>query len=349
MRQPGHQQILIGDDSAVGAVRRVAARLATGLGATTSGVARAELVGTELSMNLLRHAEPGGWMLLRPLPPDRIELIAVDRGPGIRELAAALAGKAPAPTGLGCGLASVGRASCLLDVHTEPGVGTIVLSVVEVRATSARCASVAGLLPGRGGATTRAYGGVSVGLSEACGDGWAVVDRGDTGCLVVAVVDGVGHGAPASAAADVVLEVFGADPADLSGFLSRANEAARGTRGAVATVCLLDPNADTLRSVAVGNVNGRVVVGGTEKGLVTYGGNLGLAVRAPSARPQDHPWLPGTVLVVWTDGLRSRLDLTSRGQLFERDPAVIAAALHRDHARGTDDATVVVVRRARTG
>ena len=33
------------------------------------GHGRAELVATELGTNLLRHAEPGGWLLVRPLPP----------------------------------------------------------------------------------------------------------------------------------------------------------------------------------------------------------------------------------------------------------------------------------------
>jgi hypothetical protein len=37
-------------------------------------------------------------------------------------------------------------------------------------------------------------------------------------------------------------------------------------------------------------------------------------------------------------------DLDPGAELFGHDPAVIAAALHRDHTRDRDDATVVVVR-----
>ena len=65
---------------------------------------------------------------------------------------------------------------------------------------------------------------------------------------------------------------------------------------------------------------------------------------ALTSRVLSQPWLPGARLVLWTDGLNSRLDLTARPELTDRDPAVAAAVLHRDHTRERDDATVVVVR-----
>jgi serine/threonine protein phosphatase PrpC len=56
------------------------------------------------------------------------------------------------------------------------------------------------------------------------------------------------------------------------------------------------------------------------------------------------PWPADATLVLWTDGLTSRVRLSTDAELLTHDPAVIAAALHRDHARERDDATVVVVR-----
>ena len=50
------------------------------------------------------------------------------------------------------------------------------------------------------------------------------------------------------------------------------------------------------------------------------------------------------MLILWTDGLASRLDLAVGAPLLAHDPAVVAATLHRDHTRQRDDATVVVVR-----
>jgi hypothetical protein len=44
-----------------------------------------------------------------------------------------------------------------------------------------------------------------------------------------------------------------------------------------------------------------------------------------------------------SDGLSARWDLKNRPDLLARHPAIIAAALYRDHGRERDDATVVVV------
>jgi hypothetical protein len=56
-----------------------------------------------------------------------------------------------------------------------------------------------------------------------------------------------------------------------------------------------------------------------------------------------YPWIPGATLLLWTDGLSSR-DLDPGADLLRRDPAVVAATLHRDQGRDGDDATIVVVR-----
>jgi hypothetical protein len=66
-------------------------------------------------------------------------------------------------------------------------------------------------------------------------------------------------------------------------------------------------------------------------------------VHAPRARDAAYRWGPGAVLILATDGLRSRWDPLAYPGLLGHDPAVIAATLYRDHARGTDDAAVLVV------
>jgi hypothetical protein len=46
---------------------------------------------------------------------------------------------------------------------------------------------------------------------------------------------------------------------------------------------------------------------------------------------------------MFSDGISSRWELKNRTDLLVRHPAIIAAAIYRDHGRGRDDATVVVV------
>ncbi|OLB74130.1 MAG: hypothetical protein AUI14_24485 [Actinobacteria bacterium 13_2_20CM_2_71_6] len=329
VRQPSHDRFPVADEADAGAVRRAVARHAERLGAAPAARGRAELVATELSTNLVRHAKPGGWMLVRPVPPNGIEILAVDHGPGITDLPGVLDGRAPAPGGLGCGLAAVRRASAGFDVFTEPGRGTTVLSLVNLDSDRPAPAS-------------RAWGGVSIGVTDVCGDGWAVAEL--DGGIAVAVVDGLGHGAKASLAADAALAAFAADPTDLDRLVVRANDAMRSTRGGALTACLVEPGREELRYFAIGNVSGRVVSGSGHRGLVFSAGTLGLKSIPPRVRLASCPWPADATLVLWTDGLTSRVQLAADAELARHDPAVVAATLHRDHARERDDATIVVVR-----
>lgn len=319
----------VADAVDAGLLRRAISRYCDRLCPGAPRVAQAQLVATELATNLVRHAKPGGWILARPVAPTSVEILAVDRGPGIADPRAAVEGRVPNPGGLGRGLAAVRRASAHFDLHTEVGAGTTVLSVVD-------------LVDPPGELSTRSCAGVSVGLGASCGDGWAVAeaDRG----LAVVVVDGLGHGPKASVAADAAVAAFASAPADVERFVERANAALRTTRGAAVAVCHLRPDLGELRFVGVGNVNGRVLWGSEQRGLAPPSGTLGLRVTVPRARTITQPWEPGAVLILWTDGLASRLDLAAGAPLLAHDPAVVAATLHRDHTRQRDDATVVVVR-----
>lgn len=331
-RQSSHQRFMVADTAAVGAVRRAVGGYAGALRADPTFAAAAAQAATELATNLLRHAHPGGWILVRALPPDGVELLAVDRGPGIGDVAAAVAGRAPSPHGLGCGLPAVRRAATHFDLHTDPDRGTVVLAVVQAGhdRRSAR-------MP-----PPRPWAGVSIGIDDVCGDGWAVLEQppGPT----VAVVDGLGHGVPASIAADAAIGALAADPADLPGYLARANTAMRDTRGAVVAVCQQDPGREELRCLSVGNIGARLFHGDTHSGIVPINGTVGQRSAPPPTKIMICPWPAGATLVLWSDGLPSHLDLAAGADLLGHDPAVTAAVLHRDHTRERDDATVVVVR-----
>jgi anti-sigma regulatory factor (Ser/Thr protein kinase) len=332
LRQSSHSRFAVTGPEAPGALRRYVRDQAIAVGAGQEVCARAQLVATELATNLLQHAVPGGCVLTRLLPGGSFELIAIDSGPGIADPSAAIAGHGPAAHGLGCGLAAVQRASARFGLHSVPGKGTIVLSVIDLRPAGR----------GEGAPTRRNVAGVSVGVNGPCGDAWAVTQS--DGELAVAVADGLGHGAAASVAANVTIAQFGATPADPSGIIRRANAAMRETRGAALTVCRLLPGLGLLEYVAVGNVNGCVLTASARASLVTHPGTVGLRTSPPPAKLRTSPWAAGSTLVLWSDGLNSPTGaLAADTGLLQHDPAVIAAVMYRDHGRGTDDATVVVV------
>lgn len=348
LRQPTHVRFAITEEADIGALRRRLRQFAVRLG-VDQRLAQAELVATELATNLLRHAKPGGWILARPLPPSSIELIAVDRGPGLPDGehhpgGSARLGTRHAPrtrTGwpgeLGAGLDVIRRGASHFDLHTGPGAGTVVLAAVDLSEPDHPERSIS---PGR-----RGWAGVSVGLGEACGDGWAVVELRDG--LAVAVVDGLGHGPLASEAADAALRAFAAAPDDLDRFVLRAHQAMLPTRGGVVAVCRLYPHRDELQYRVVGNISGRVVAPHQTRSLPAPPGTLGTQATPPRATTGCLPWPAGAVLLLWSDGLRSGIEPPDPA-LLHHDPAVLAALLHRDYTREHDDATIVAVRRLDT-
>jgi anti-sigma regulatory factor (Ser/Thr protein kinase) len=334
VRQHAHQRFMVSELADVGVARRAVISCAERLGATPETVARAGYATTELATNLVRHADPGGWILARPVPPDSVEILAVDRGPGIPNLATVLGGD-PGDPATASGLAAVRRAAYRFDVHSETDRGTIVFAVVGPDLPPAAGQQPAG--------APRHWAGISTGIDEECGDAWAVLES--PGVLTAVVVDGLGHGTYASLAAEAAIRTLAHNPDDLAGFLPRANQALRQTRGAVLAACRLDEHLDQLQCLSVGNISGRVVSGAGQRGLISYNGTIGSRAEPPKAPLMTTPWPPGAALVLWSDGMDSRIDLTADADLLARDPALTAAVLYREHILDRDDATVLVIRR----
>ena len=77
--------------------------------------------------------------------------------------------------------------------------------------------------------------------------------------------------------------------------------------------------------------------------MVSLPGTVGLDVR--KIAPFAYPWSNDSLLVLHSDGLTTRWGLARYPGLALRHPSLIAGVLFRDHSRGYDDATVVVVRK----
>jgi len=156
--------------------------------------------------------------------------------------------------------------------------------------------------------------------------------------LRVAIVDGLGHGSDAEAAALAAIDSL-KDAPDLEPLeaLQRCDLALRGTRGAAASVLVIDRSRGVLRFAGVGNVEGRIHSDDRERHFSPNRGILGRGMRSPHLLefPLIAPW----VVLLHTDGIRGR-DLEIRANLSAdaRAQQILAMA-----ARETDDATVVVI------
>jgi anti-sigma regulatory factor (Ser/Thr protein kinase) len=314
----------------VGAVRRRLGALAGEVGLDEARAGDAALIATELASNVLKHARHGGALVGHARAGERrgVAIAVWDRGPGMNLDACLRDGMSTAGT-RGAGLGAARRLATRFDAYTPPGAGSVVTATV---------------LPDGVAVDPRfAIGGVCVpypGLTV-CGDAWDVDVDGE--CATVLACDGLGHGDGAALAAAAVIAAFRAAPdAPLAEILERGDRAARATRGAATTVARIDLARHELAVAGVGNV-AAWLVGDTARQLVTQHGTLGQAV--PHAiREERRAFEPGALLVLCSDGIKSRWSLDNHPGLAGRDPVTIATVLWRDFARDRDDASLVVVR-----
>ncbi len=326
--------IAVRDSSAVGQTRRAAAVLAELAGLDETARGELALIVTEICTNILQHAKDGE-VLLRPVTAGRrgVEVLALDKGPGMANVAECLQDGYSTGGSRGAGLGSIRRLADRFDIYSREGAGT---ALVAERSTlmkppSRRRSEV--------GAVCIPYPGETV-----IGDAWLVADFPDR--TVAMVVDGLGHGLLAHEAAQRALGSF-----EKHGHLSpvRALEAIHGdmsaTRGAAAAIACIHWGNRTVAFSGVGNISG-VVLGDGERahgrGLSSHNGIVGGA--RPRFQEFEHPWPQEGLLVLHSDGVSSRWGLEAYPGLAMKAPSLIAGVLLRDHGRPRDDATVLVVR-----
>jgi anti-sigma regulatory factor (Ser/Thr protein kinase) len=333
-----HRVFDISDPSLVGDARRAGAQLADQLGYDEVAAGRLALVITELGTNLARHAREGQLLLGHRDDADgcTIEVVSLDRGPGMADLARCLVDGYSTGGTSGSGLGAVRRLSDRFDAHSTVPGGTVIAACIDKPRPAGSPARHADAY--RIGALAIAAPGEVV-----CGDAWAVAQQGAQAAAIMA--DGLGHGSGAATASDAAIACFRDRPfGSPSQLLERAHALMRATRGAAATVVQLDGTAETITFCGAGNITGRLISGVDDRTLLSQHGTVGLQIR----RLQDvvQPWPAHALLVLHSDGIATRWRLDDAPGLLLRDPLVIAGWLMREHRRGRDDATVVVLRRA---
>jgi serine phosphatase RsbU (regulator of sigma subunit) len=178
------------------------------------------------------------------------------------------------------------------------------------------------------------------------GDAWAA--HWQAGGCRLALVDGLGHGPAAAAAADAALALLDMRPElGPAEALCACDAALRGTRGAALALAQIDAHAGRLTYAGVGNIEARLWIAGQWQRPISYRGIVGGAL--PRVRVFEFtlsaPWL----LVMHTDGVRDRFELDLATQPGEGALQTLAESLLHDWARPTDDATIVLAAPRRFG
>jgi anti-sigma regulatory factor (Ser/Thr protein kinase) len=326
------RRLVVRDQSDGANARRMALRAAEKARFDTALQGRVSLIAAELSSNLIKHAGNGAGMLINSVVPasgsGAVELVAIDRGPGMANVAAAFEDGYSSTGSLGVGMGAIRRQATHFEIHSVPGRGTAVLARVTADGHLPHPQFEVGVvaIPKDG--------------EDVSGDGWALCNVPSG--IQLLLVDGLGHGLLAHDAAALALETFrsaaGREPVDV---LRVIHPAMRSSRGATASVFTVDTRARCVTYCGIGNIGAAVVTADRAHKLLSLNGTVG---REPVQFKQfEAEWGPKAVLVAHSDGLTTHWRLDEPG-LLAKDPTLIAAVLFRDHARELDDVTVVVAR-----
>lgn len=175
------------------------------------------------------------------------------------------------------------------------------------------------------------------------GDRHLVCCAGDG--ILIAAIDGIGHGEEAANAAEAAISILKASPDEpVISLLERCHEGLRSTRGVVLSLASIDPKHGMMTWVGVGNVQGVLMRAGAKKGrveevLLLRGGVVGSQL--PALQAAVLPIAKGDTLVFVTDGIRSEF---VEGLSTLESPQRAADKILKQHSRGNDDALVLVLR-----
>lgn len=165
------------------------------------------------------------------------------------------------------------------------------------------------------------------------------------GGTLVVIVDGLGHGTEAKAAADAALSVVAKHPEEaLIPLTERCHREVIRTRGAVMSLARFNTTDHTVNWLGVGNIEGLLLRADRDAApgrewLLLRPGTLGH--RLPLLHASILPILQDDLLILATDGIRHGFD---QGVVAGEPAQRIADRILAHHHLGTDDALVWVGR-----
>jgi anti-sigma regulatory factor (Ser/Thr protein kinase) len=323
--------VQVTERSLVGEARRRASELASQEGFDATDVSRTALIVAELGTNLIKHAG-GGELSIAPFEDGDgkgIELLALDKGPGIADLQKSLTDGHSTAGSAGSGLGAIRRNSDVFAISSQVGRGTAVLARLRPRGQRVTgeytVSSVSSPYPGEG----------------VSGDGWTIKAIGNK--LLVLLADGSGHGPLAHAAARRASEIFVERAAGIPQHIAESIHNGLGaTRGAAIAIAQIDPLRGQVDFVGVGNISAILIEQRGVRRMVSHNGIAGHVV--PRINSFRYPFQGAATIVLHSDGLSARWDLDQYPGLAVAHPSLISGVLYRDYRRGRDDATIVTVR-----
>jgi anti-sigma regulatory factor (Ser/Thr protein kinase) len=324
----------IDDRSLIAFIKREIHNLALQLGFTPHRAGETDIIVAELTSNLIKYAN-GGELLYRANVEEgqnEIEIYCLDKGIGFENVSKIMNDGYSSSNTLGHGLGSIKRLSNDFQIYSMKNWGCV--QYVKIcEKPDFRLSDIQKGLYHK--AIALNYPGEKV-----CGDGYHIknLKKG----FQIFVGDGLGHGVNAHEAVQLAVKAFKqsteSDPAEI---LRDIHSKVKKSRGLVATVATVDYSLETWNICGIGNINTRIYDGLENKTYTPYNGIIGHNIPR-TLNNSIVPYKKHQIIIMHSDGLRTRWNLSDMNSIFKQSPGIIASALLKENIRGTDDATILV-------
>jgi len=329
-----HVSFIANDRSYFSLIKKEIHRAAGEAGFDEARINMLDLIVAEMTSNLFKYSDDGEILMgiFSNGGSPYIELISIDNGPGMVNPSRMMQDGMSTGSTLGHGLGSIRRLSDTFELYSQIGWGTIVLSRVYNDPEMVKLPSKVLLRP-----IVVAKPGETV-----SGDGFLF--KKTERYLKIMLADGLGHGPEANKAvneAAVAFRIFpDYSPTETIRFI---HQAIKKTRGAVINITGFDFRNRTWSSAGVGNIAARMIGPASFKNHMSYNGIVGHNIPGTMS-DQEYPADQYNQIMLCSDGIKTRIDLARYPQMYRYDQTVLAAALYKDHARRTDDMSVVMAK-----
>lgn len=291
------------------------------------------LVASELVSNNVKHASGRGMVQLWMQPGQVLDLLSIDFGPGIANIATAEEDGYSTSSTLGKGLGAIRRLSDESYIYTQyerPGehrkwTGTVILARFYLNAGKPDAAFKFGLY--------------SRSLSDERYNGDRIYLQKTGRMLRWLHLDGLGHGEEAHAAtANLAFHLLNHDSPEA--MLATVDQHLQSTRGAVAITGEIDLAGYRLQLTGVGDMTAHIYNQEQMQQIAFAPGILGRDHRSANVLQSD--FSKKHVIATASDGIRRNWNANNFQGLFNHHPQLIAYTLGNIMGRISDDQSICV-------
>lgn len=327
-----HICFAVADRSYLAILKKDIHAFASNIGFPDTKLAEIDIVVAELTSNLLKHAKNGELLVKKVVHHNivGIELIAIDSGPGIPEVASMMKDGTSTKGTLGHGLGSIKRLSDTFQLYSIPEWGSILLYRKYLKELPIKTSEKVEVRS------------INVPKPHETVSGDGIYSYITPEYYKVFALDGLGHGPDAHAAVTKAIDEFKNCPFNNAVEIIRyIHPLIKRTRGAVGSLAIFSFKDKKWNICGVGNIATRYNHTFMLKNYMPYNGIIGLTM--PNTMKENFiPHASCQHLLMASDGLRTRWDLTKYPGILKYDLSIMAAALYKDNGRKTDDMSIVI-------